>query len=277
MKQILIGIYFIFFVTTSTIHCQPKNYIYPNYKLSKDSIEYAQLKTDSLFNSKQIVSIIALSKDYKGKYQVSIVNSGKSLSRTSSLAQGSNALAAINGGFFNMDSGGSVTYFEIKDSVISRTKPLQLKWSKPDSLMNGAIVISKTHDLTIGYAMNGDLYEQSKLEKAVLVTGPLLLNNSKKVNLPNMSIATTRHPRTIIATTNKSILFITIDGRTDEAMGMSLYEVQEFLLMLKVVDAVNLDGGGSTTMWINGIGVYNYPSGNLIERPVANALVIQKK
>lgn len=277
MKKFLITIYFSLLIPTFTVLCQSKNFIFPDFINSKDSISYFQLKTDSLFISNQIISIISIPIGYKEKYQLDILNSGKTLVRTSSLAQRCNALAAINGGFFNIDSGGSVTYFELNDSIISRTKPQKLKWSKPDSLMNGAIVITKTHELIIEIAKNGELYEKSIFEKAVLITGPLLINKSKKATLPKMTFVSARHPRTIIATTKKSILLITVDGRTNEASGMNLYEIQEFLLMLDVVDAVNLDGGGSTTMWINGIGVFNYPSGNLIERPIANAIVIQKK
>ena len=50
--------------------------------------------------------------------------------------------------------------------------------------------------------------------------------------------------------TEESVVFITIDGRKNEAEGMSLMEAQEFLLTIGCIDAINLDGGGSTTMWI---------------------------
>jgi len=49
------------------------------------------------------------------------------------------------------------------------------------------------------------------------------------------------------------------------------------LLKLGCVDAINLDGGGSTTMWIHQKGIVNFPSDKTGERPVSNALLIIKK
>jgi exopolysaccharide biosynthesis protein len=63
---------------------------------------------------------------------------------------------------------------------------------------------------------------------------------------------------------------------------MTIRELAEFLKQLGAVRALNLDGGGSTTMWIDTTsrtGVVNYPSDNLEfdhagERPISNALLI---
>jgi exopolysaccharide biosynthesis protein len=74
--------------------------------------------------------------------------------------------------------------------------------------------------------------------------------------------------------TKKSILFITIDGRMEKADGMSLVEAQKYLYDLGCIDAINLDGGGSTTMWTKNKGVVNKPSDKDGERPVANAVLI---
>ena len=77
---------------------------------------------------------------------------------------------------------------------------------------------------------------------------------------------------------------ITIDGRHRKAKGMSLIEVQDFLISLGCSDAINLDGGGSTTMWIKSDknnAVVNCPSDNGKfdaegERKVANAILLVK-
>ncbi|MEJ2507757.1 MAG: phosphodiester glycosidase family protein, partial [Ignavibacteriaceae bacterium] len=71
-----------------------------------------------------------------------------------------------------------------------------------------------------------------------------------------------------------SVLFIVIDGRKKDAEGMSLSEAQEYLQKIGCVDAINLDGGGSSTMWIKDKGVVNFPSDSTGERPVSNALLI---
>jgi len=74
--------------------------------------------------------------------------------------------------------------------------------------------------------------------------------------------------------TEESILFITIDGRAETADGMTLIELQKYLHDLGCIDAINLDGGGSTTMWTKNKGVVNKPSDKDGERPVANAVLI---
>ncbi len=58
---------------------------------------------------------------------------------------------------------------------------------------------------------------------------------------------------------------------------MSLIEAQQFLQDIGCVDAINLDGGGSTTMWTKEKGVVNFPSDKSGERSVSNALLIMNK
>jgi len=84
-----------------------------------------------------------------------------------------------------------------------------------------------------------------------------------------------RHPRTCICETRDSHLLLTIDGRQPTAKGMSLLEVQDFLLAQKCITAINLDGGGSTTMWLKEKGIVNKPSDFFGERKVANAILIK--
>jgi exopolysaccharide biosynthesis protein len=108
----------------------------------------------------------------------------------------------------------------------------------------------------------------------------LLISNGVPENLPATAFVTTRHPRTCLCITPEAILFITIDGRRETAAGMDLHDVQAFLISLGCVDAVNMDGGGSTTMWIHGVNggrIVNHPSDRTGERPVANALVIIRR
>jgi exopolysaccharide biosynthesis protein len=53
-------------------------------------------------------------------------------------------------------------------------------------------------------------------------------------------------------------------------------ELQKYMDDLGCIDAINLDGGGSTTMWTKEKGIVNNPSDKSGERPVANALLILK-
>ncbi len=87
-----------------------------------------------------------------------------------------------------------------------------------------------------------------------------------------------KNPRTAVGFNRDStkIYIVTVDGRqTHYSVGMTLNELADFLLGIGCYQAVNLDGGGSTTMWVNGK-VENSPSDKTGERPVHNFLYIQK-
>jgi hypothetical protein len=90
------------------------------------------------------------------------------------------------------------------------------------------------------------------------------------------SFTNTRHPRTAIgfnADTSR-FFFVTVDGRqSGYSEGMTLPELANFMSALGCVQALNLDGGGSTTMVVRG-NVVNRPSDPNGERAVANALLL---
>lgn len=84
-----------------------------------------------------------------------------------------------------------------------------------------------------------------------------------------------RHPRTFVginADTSK-VYFCTVDGRQASSLGMSFTEMANFLISLDVTNALNFDGGGSTTMVVRG-NVVNSPSDPGGERSVANTLQV---
>ncbi|HSV73742.1 MAG TPA: phosphodiester glycosidase family protein [Chthonomonadales bacterium] len=81
------------------------------------------------------------------------------------------------------------------------------------------------------------------------------------------------HPRTAAGVTpDGRLLLVTVDGRQRHSRGMSLAELAATMKRLGATDAINLDGGGSTTMVARGL-VLNAPSDGS-PRPVANALVV---
>jgi hypothetical protein len=86
---------------------------------------------------------------------------------------------------------------------------------------------------------------------------------------------TTPHPRTVIARDRAEMWWlITIDGRQPgRAVGMSFVEMQALLSRLNVTDALNLDGGGSTTMVV-GQREVNRPSDPTGPRPVSDAIIV---
>lgn len=234
---------------------------------SQSSFQYSQI-TDSLFQSKQ--NIHHLSVEIDTVYSIDIGYAKTSLCKTSDIARNKNAVAAINGSFFDIENEGSVTYFEKNDIVISYTK-------KNNRLINGVIILSDNNEIKIDTFKSDQFYEKSDKEKFVIATGPVLLKDSILLKLPYNGFTRMRHPRTCLCKTKEAIVFIVIDGRNENADGMNLFEAQKYLLSLGCLDAINLDGGGSSTMWIINKGVVNYPSDGGEERPVSNALLIIKK
>lgn len=89
------------------------------------------------------------------------------------------------------------------------------------------------------------------------------------------SFAETRHPRTAVAKLKDGkFLMMTVDGRQPGvSVGMNLQELAEYLLSLGATDAMNLDGGGSTTMFVDGK-VVTTPSDKEGERKVSDAIVV---
>ncbi len=86
---------------------------------------------------------------------------------------------------------------------------------------------------------------------------------------------TDRHPRTFVGLSrDAATLFLcTVDGRQPSSVGMQFDEMAAFLTSLGVWDAINLDGGGSTTMVVQG-SIVNSPSDKIGERAVANSLQV---
>jgi hypothetical protein len=84
-----------------------------------------------------------------------------------------------------------------------------------------------------------------------------------------------KNPRTTIGiTANDRVIMMIVDGRTSVSEGFTLHRLGKWMREMGVRNAVNLDGGGSATMWIQGLGVVNHPTDAAGERPVSNAVVI---
>jgi hypothetical protein len=119
---------------------------------------------------------------------------------------------------------------------------------------------------------------------------PVLVRDSVEVaGLDSAGAATfapVRHPRTLvgIAARGRRLLFVTIDGRQQGySVGTTNRETAKIALSLGATGAINLDGGGSTTMVVARRGgaaplfeVVNKPSDPTGERPVGNALLVAK-
>jgi exopolysaccharide biosynthesis protein len=134
---------------------------------------------------------------------------------------------------------------------------------------------------TNGVSLNG--VSASELEVAEhIVNGAGLLRKRgvpltgwKAEGLSGPAFTDARHPRTLIGVDDKGFIWLAaIDGRQpDRAVGMNFNELQKLCDRLNITDALNLDGGGSTTMVVKGE-IRNKPSDAAGPRPVSDALTV---
>lgn len=109
----------------------------------------------------------------------------------------------------------------------------------------------------------------------LLGAGPALIRNGRiAIDEDGFAHAPVRHPRTAVGIKqNGNLLFVTVDGRQPRSIGMTIAELARYLLELGAAEALNLDGGGSTTMVFDGR-IVNRPSDPLGPRPVSDAVLI---
>ncbi len=120
-------------------------------------------------------------------------------------------------------------------------------------------------------------FDWEKIEN-VIGGGPVLLKDSKiaidgEAEGFGPAFYAKRHPRTAIGRTAEGdIWMVAVDGRQEISVGATLEEMAKIMLRLGCVDALNLDGGGSTCMHLMGVTV-NRPSDGS-ERPVSNGVLL---
>jgi len=282
MKQLLItGIFFLF---TTTLFSQDDSSVFVSAQWETQTIapgvtwkHYHFNK--NLFKANENINIldIRLSK----KAAIALACEAKTLKPVSEFGQSAGAIAAINGNFFDTKNGGSVDYLKIHDSVVSQNR----LW--PNNIrarhQQAALVIHKGK-LRLEKWDSSANWESKIKATDVMLTGPLLLWQGNPQPLDTGEFNYARNPRSAIAFVGKKhVLFITVDGRNEQSAGMSLPELTSIMKWLKAQQGVNLDGGGSTTLWINnqpGNGVVNYPSDNKKwdhegQRKVANVVLVR--
>lgn len=230
---------------------------------------------DDLFDSKQSLNLVEIYLDSTdARLQISY-RQGE-LIKTSEFAELDDALIAVNGSYFDMEAGGTVTFLKVQDSVITEGSRERRLYSE-----NGGIGWNSDLDPQI-FARPNDGWAGIHFEN-VLAAGPLLILDSETREFNNDPFNQNRHPRTAVAKTEDNrLLLLTVDGRSFQSYGMTIPELAAFLKSKNAIDALNLDGGGSTSMWIKNKeteGLVNYPSDNLEfdhegERGVSNALLI---
>jgi len=109
--------------------------------------------------------------------------------------------------------------------------------------------------------------------------GPMLVVNGKVVAPRGCGYLCSMNPRTGVGVTKTGkILLVTVDGRIPRwSVGMTLTDFANEMKSLGAVNAMNLDGGGSTTMWTKRFGLVNKPTDclpGICQREVTTAVLI---
>ncbi len=233
----------------------------------KNGIIWYHKTYSNLLGGPQNVNIVDIDFMDPHIYIKPVYKQSSSCERTSSMGMRTSAIAGINGGFFDGSNGCIPTgLLKIDNKVISYAVSYRPARSALGIKEDETIIFRKTDSSdsfpeaihALGGMPNlvkdGNLYVTTSSEQADSIAG---------VN-----------PRTAICrTSNNHFLMITVDGRASGRTGMTLDDLAQYLLWLGCSDGINLDGGGSTTMWVNTDGVVNYPSDGS-ERYVSNGLFV---
>ncbi len=141
------------------------------------------------------------------------------------------------------------------DEVIRDTSGRRVELDGDDSIVSAAPTLVRDGDIDIDAAAEG-------------VVDPRDLSFG-------YAWANVRQPRTMAGVDRKGRLILaTVDGRqTGGSEGFTLYEAAEFMRSLGAVQALNLDGGGSTTMAVRGT-LGNNPSDATGERAVGDTVQV---
>lgn len=163
--------------------------------------------------------------------------------KTSEIAEGVNAMLAINGDYYGAQEKGYV----LRNGTLYRSEAEE---GQEDLVIyeDGSFEIISEESVTAE-----ELLEQGAQE--LLSFGPALIENGTIAVTEEDEVgkAMASNPRTAIGIIdNLHYVFVVSDGRTEESEGLSLLELAEFMDGLGVETAYNLDGGGSSTMYFNG-------------------------
>jgi len=210
-------------------------------------------------------------------------------------ARGAGQITAYNSYFGNTtgtNNSGSefilypVNRWYVNDTIYARIDSVRIN-SGGTTLPAGAMIISVEGVHTNFLNSNLNKNDTVKIlvnvlpgiRKAVEMLGghPIIVTDGAVAPL-NASdpFVTTRHPRTVIGfSADSTIMYlVTVDGRQVlYSRGMDLYELAQLMIDIGAHNAMNFDGGGSTTMVVRNE-VVNSPSDPEGERTVANALLV---
>ena len=191
---------------------------------------------------------------------------------TSKIAERNNAIFAVNGDYYGFRDTGYV----MRNGYLYRSEPA----SDPDQedlvlYEDGSLAILREADVTAEEIRDSGASDIFSFGPGLVMEGEITVSEDEEVERAQVT-----NPRTAVGLLAPlHYLFVVSDGRTDESVGLSLYELAGLMRDLGCVTAYNLDGGGSSTMWFNGR-VLNRPTtfgDKIAERSVSDIVYIGKQ
>ena len=249
-----------------------------------DGVELQRLADPSLLEPPGAVAVQALKLDpRKIRLEIGIAAERLPARETvADIAARRKALAAVNAGFFALADGKPAGLLKMRGQLLGGTSRARgavglLERRGRTLLLFDRVIVER--DRRVYRPMLGSpATDWARAGHAVGGAGLLLLDGRVLPDWTEEKLAagfdTTRHPRTMIGDDGTSIWLVTIDGRQPAlSLGMSFSELQGLARRLGLRTALNLDGGGSTTMVVRGA-VVNHPSDETGPRKVSDAIVV---
>jgi exopolysaccharide biosynthesis protein len=178
---------------------------------------------------------------------------------------------------------------------ISKNRNADIAWVYTDSSKKFAFASQKpihffrdsVENINLNYVKNKTRNESLNFQKWKMKTaiggGPILLQNGE-IKITNNEerkfggkAINNLEPRTAVGyTKDQKIIILVCEGRSAGAAGLSLVQLAKIFKDLDCVEALNLDGGGSSCMLINGKET-NIPSSKGVQRPVPSVFLIERR
>lgn len=194
------------------------------------------------------------------------------IQNTSTIAEASNAIFAVNGDYYGFRSSGII----IRNGVIFRDRPAR---SGLAVYCDGTMRVYDEKSTNAQELLDACVYNTFSFGPGLVVDGEIVPGIEKvkvDTNIGNGGIQGL-HPRTGIGMISPNhFLFIAVDGRfRGYSRGLRLLDFAKLFQERGARVAYNLDGGGSTTMWFNGV-VVNNPRGKGKERGTSDIVYIAR-
>ena len=234
------------------------------------NVTYGKATFAGLYNSTQT---IAIAKYSEAQLSTSIYDVEGSTKGTSGLAADAGAAVAINGSYFNMGNNTSITALWIDGVEVATTDSgEQKRCTGIVGFKNGQMSMWQ---YDVAATTPQQLTEWGSQYDNFMATGPLLrLGGTSMTNVKTGSSSFDGvNPRTMIGKTQYGMVYmVVVEGRINNADGLSMENMLKLAEDLGLVDAINLDGGGSSTLYVNSVGVVNRLSGGSVRR-VPNIII----